>query len=170
MKTEKGLIIPKTYGIKYAGSKLKIIPNIVSLISELKDVKTVLDGFSGTTRVSQALAQLGYHTTASDISVWSDVVAHCFLKSSKKDSFYQEIIDHLNALKGYDGWYTEYYGSDLIEAKRPFQAKNTRRLDAIRDEIENLNLEWADKSVLLTSLIFALDTVSYTHLTLPTKA
>ena len=159
---EKGLIIPKTYGIKYAGSKLKIIPYIVSLINELKDVKTVLDGFSGTTRVSQALAQLGYHTTASDISVWSDVVAHCFLKSSKKDSFYQEIIDHLNALKGYDGWYTEHYGSDLIEAKRPFQAKNTRRLDAIRDEIENLNLEWADKSVLLTSLMFALDKVDST--------
>ena len=146
---EKGLIIPKTYGIKYAGSKLKIIPYIVSLINELKDVKTVLDGFSGTTRVSQALAQLGYHTTASDISVWSDVVANCFLKSSKTDSFYQEIIDHLNALKGYDGWYTEHYGSDLIESKKPFQAKNTRRLDAIRDEIENLNLEWADKSVLL---------------------
>jgi len=162
MKTEKGLVIPKTYGIKYAGSKLKIIPYIVSLINELKDVNTVLDGFSGTTRVSQALAQLGYHTTASDISAWSDVVAHCFLKSSKTDSFYQEIIDHLNALIGYDGWYTEYYGSDLIEAKRPFQAKNTRRLDAIRDEIENLNLEWVDKSVLLTSLIFALDKVDST--------
>ena len=162
MKPEKGLIVPKTYGIKYAGSKLKIIPYIVSLLSELKDVKTVLDGFSGTTRVSQAFAQLGYNTTASDISLWSNVVAHCFLKSSKKDSFYQEIINHLNTLTGYDGWYTEHYGSDLFQAKRPFQAKNTRKLDVIRDEIENLNLEWTDKSVLLTSLIFALDKVDST--------
>ena len=86
-------------------------------------------------------------------------MANCFLKSSKKDAFYQEIIDHLNSLKGYDGWYTEHYGSDLVAAKRPFQSKNTRRLDSIRDEIENLNLEWADKSVLLTSLIFALDKI-----------
>ena len=162
MKTTKGLITPKTYGIKYAGSKLKIIPYIFSLINELKDVKTVLDGFSGTTRVSQALAQLGYHMTASDISLWSNVVAHCFLKSSKKDFFYQEIIDYLNSLKGYNGWYTEYYGSDSVQAKRPFQAKNTRKLDAIRDEIENLNLEWTDKSVLLTSLMFALDKVDST--------
>ena len=69
---------PQTYGIKYAGSKLKIIPYIISLLNQLKDVKTVLDGFSGTTRVSQALAQLGYCTTASDISIWSDVVANCF--------------------------------------------------------------------------------------------
>ena len=151
-----------TYGIKYAGSKLKIIPHIVSLMSELKDVKKVLDGFSGTTRVSQAFAQLGYNTTASDVSMWSDVFAHCFLKSSKKDSFYQEIIDHLNSLKGHDGWYTEHYGSDLEEAKRPFQSKNTRKLDAIRDEIDKMNLEWADKSVLLTSLIFALDKVDST--------
>ena len=153
---------PKTSGIKYAGSKLKIIPHIISLISELKGVKKVLDGFSGTTRVAQAFAQLGYHTTASDISLWSDVVGHCFLKSSKKDSFYQEMIDHLNSLKGYHGWYTEHYGSDLLEVKRPFQSKNTRKLDAIRDEIEKMNLPWEDKSVLLTSLIFALDKVDNT--------
>ena len=151
-----------TSGIKYAGSKLKIIPYIVSVMSELKDVNTVLDGFSGTTRVSQAFAQLGYYTTANDISIWSDVFAHCFLKASKKDSFYQELINHLNSLKGVDGWYTEHYGSDLPAEKKPFQSKNTRKLDAIRDEIETLNLEWADQAVLLTSLIFALDKVDST--------
>jgi len=132
------------------------------LTLELIDVKNVLDGFSGTTRVSQAFAQLGYSTTASDLSIWSDVFAHCFLKSSKKDSFYQEIIDHLNSLKGYDGWYTEHYGSDYPESKKPFQSKNTRKLDAIRDEIEKLSLPWVDKSVILTSLIFALDKVDST--------
>ena len=151
--------IPPTYGIKYVGSKLKILPHIVSMLNELKDVETVLDGFSGTTRVSQLFAQLGYHTTSSDISIWSDVVAHCFLKSSKKDAFYQEIIDYLNSLKGYEGWYTHNYGSDSVSAKKPFQSKNTKKLDAIRDEIENLDLEWVDKSVILTSLIFGLDKV-----------
>lgn len=159
---KQDLYFPKTYGIKYAGSKLKIIPHIVSIINELKDVKTVLDGFSGTTRVSQAFAQLGYDTTASDISIWSDVFAHCFLMANKEDSYYEEIIDHLNSLKGYDGWYTEHYGAEITETKRPFQAKNTRKLDAIRDEIEKLNLDWADKSVLLTSLIYALDKVDST--------
>ena len=94
-----------------------------SSMSELKDVNTVLDGFSGTTRVSQAFAQLGYYTTANDISIWSDVFAHCFLKSSKKDSFYQELINHLNSLKGVDGWYTEHYGSDLPAEKKPFNLK-----------------------------------------------
>ena len=137
-------VTPKTQGIKYAGSKLKILPHIVKIIGELKDVKNVLDGFSGSTRVSQAFAQLGFNTTSSDISIWSEVFANCFLIANKDNSYYQKIIDHLNNLKGYDGWFTEHYGGELSGTKKPFQAKNTRKLDAIRDEIEQLNLEIGD--------------------------
>ena len=97
----------KTEGIKYAGSKLKIIPYILEIMSELGVVENVLDGFSGTTRVSQALGRLGYNTTANDISVWSEVFGTCYLISRGSDKYYQEIIDYLNNLKGYDGWFTE---------------------------------------------------------------
>ncbi|MCK4400855.1 DNA adenine methylase [bacterium] len=159
---EPDVAIPKTEGIKYAGSKLKILPYIIKIISELNGVKNVLDGFSGSTRVSQAFAKLEYNTTSSDIAIWSEVFATCYLKSKKPDAFYQEIIDHLNNLKEYDGWYTEHYGAELTGTKRPFQAKNTRKLDAIREEIEKLNLKWEDKCVILTSLIYALDSVDST--------
>lgn len=152
----------QTQGVKYAGSKLKIIPYIAEIIKELKNVRNVLDGFSGTTRVSQAFAQLGYNTTANDISAWSEVFGICYLKSNGSDKYYQDIINHLNNLNGYDGWFTEHYGGEEGQAKRPFQAKNTRKLDAIRDEIDRLNLSWEDKSVLLTSLIYALDAVDST--------
>lgn len=47
------------------------------------------------------------------------------------------------------GWYTKHYGAVTLEKKRPFQSKNTKKLDAIRDEIEKLNLEWEDKCVIL---------------------
>ncbi len=67
--------IPKTEGIKYAGSKLKLLPFIFEMVSGLEGIETVLDGFSGSTRVSQAFAQLGYTTTSNDISVWSEVFA-----------------------------------------------------------------------------------------------
>ncbi|HED37968.1 MAG TPA: DNA methyltransferase [Ignavibacteria bacterium] len=159
---ESVVITPNTEGIKYAGSKLKILPYIIKIMSGLDDISNVLDGFSGSTRVSQAFAQLGYNTTSSDIAVWSEVFAICYLKSKKDDSFYQKIIDSLNNLNGYDGWYTEHYGAELNGTKRPFQSKNTRKLDAIRDEIEKLNLEWEDKCVILTSLIYALDSVDST--------
>lgn len=159
---KRTLVVPKTEGIKYAGSKLKILPYIVQLLSELDGVNNVLDGFSGTTRVSQALAQFGYKITASDISAWSEVFGVCYLKSKKEDKFYQKILDHLNGLKGHDGWYTKYYGAEINEGKKPFQAKNTKKLDAIRNEIEKLNLLWEDKCVILTSLIYALDSVDST--------
>ena len=154
--------IPKTEGIKYAGSKLKIIPYIIDMVGQLKGVDTILDGFSGSTRVSQAFAQLGYSTSSNDISVWSEVFATCYLIANRSNEYYQQQIDHLNHLEGVDGWFSENYGGTVDDIKKPFQLKNTRKLDAIRDEIENLNLNWEDKCVLLTSLIYALDKIDST--------
>lgn len=154
--------VPDTEGIKYAGSKLKIIPYIISLIQNLKDIHSVLDGFSGTTRVSQAFAQLGYDTTANDISTWSEVFAQCYLIANKRTKYYQDLLDHLNNLHGYAGWFSQNYGGTEEDKKKPFQLKNTMKLDAIRDEIDKLQLSIPDKSVVLTSLILAMDRVDST--------
>lgn len=154
--------IPKTEGIKYAGSKLKLLPFILEMAGNLGRIETVLDGFSGSTRVSQAFAQLGYSTTSNDISVWSEVFGTCYLLPGQSNSYYQEIIDHLNNLSGLNGWFSENYGGNEKETKKPFQLKNTRKLDAIREEIDKLNLCHEDKCVLLTSLIIALDKVDNT--------
>jgi adenine-specific DNA-methyltransferase len=152
----------KTQGIKYAGSKLKIIPYILEAIQDL-EIKTVLDGFSGSTRVSQALAQAGYDVTANDVAHWSEVCAKCFLLHNKDRTYYQKILDELNALEGYDGWFTKHYGGNKeMDVKMPFQKKNTRKLDAIRNRIEELKLSDIDKAVVLTSLLFALDAVDST--------
>jgi adenine-specific DNA-methyltransferase len=153
---------PFTEGIKYTGSKLKLLPHIIEMINSVNGVNHILDGFSGTTRVSQALAQLGYKITSNDISNWSEVFATCYLLADRNYQFYKEIIDHLNALQPIDGWYSTYYGGEDLDKKRPFQLKNTRKLDAIRNEIDNLNLDWKDKCVILTSLIQALDKVDNT--------
>lgn len=123
----------ETYGIKYTGSKLKIIPYILEVIASLPDVNFVLDGFAGTTRVSQALAQFGYDVAVNDISVWSKTFANCFLKAKKPDAFYQKYIDELNSLKGKNGWFTKTYSEDVLK-KAPFQKFNLMKLDAIREK------------------------------------
>ena len=160
---------PDTQGVKYAGSKLKIIPHILSLLDEL-EVETVFDGFSGTTRVSQALAKSGFKVTSNDISEWSYVFGLCYLKNKKKVSEYEGLIEHLNSIKGYDGWFTENYGGfdfsgSAIQpdgTKKPWQIHNTRKLDGIRDEIDALGLPEVDRAVALTSLILAMDEVDST--------
>ncbi|NNM51890.1 MAG: DNA methyltransferase [Pseudomonadales bacterium] len=152
----------ETEGIKYAGSKRKLLPHIAQIVSDL-DVSSVLDGFSGSTRVSQLFSQLGYNTIASDRSAWSEVLGQCYLLNTHPPEHYLPLLLHLNKLPGYDGWFTEHYGGDVGEPiKRPFQRKNTRRLDAIRDEIDRLALSNIERAVLLTSLMLALDSVDNT--------
>jgi adenine-specific DNA-methyltransferase len=129
--------------------------------------RTVLDGFAGTTRVSQALARHGYRVVCNDIAVWSEVFATCYLLNQKRPQEYQPLIDHLNAVAPIDGWFTEHYGGQpnggsAVQAdglKKPWQVHNTRKLDAIRQEIDNLALTRIEKAVALTSLILALDQV-----------
>ena len=158
--------VPPTEGIKYAGSKLKLLPHILQLAAKV-GAKTVLDGFSGTTRVSQALARSGYAVVCNDIAAWSEIFGMCYLLNQKKRSDYQPLIDHLNAVRPVDGWFTQHYGGYPNEGcaiqrdgrKRPWQIHNTRKLDAIREEIEALALDPVDKAVALTSLILALDHV-----------
>ncbi len=157
---------PHTQSIKYIGSKLKLIPQVLGLVKKV-DAKTILDGFAGTTRVSQALAKLGYSVICNDIAPWSKVFGTCYLLNTKPRETYQPLIDHLNAVPPVDGWFTEHYGGHAnggcaIQAdglKKPWQLHNTRKLDAIRQEIETLNLNPVDKAVALTSLILALDRV-----------
>lgn len=157
---------PVTEGIKYAGSKLKLIPQILQLAKQV-DAHTVLDGFSGTTRVSQALAQSGYQVLCNDQAVWSEVFGTCYLLNQKEPAEYEELIAHLNAVQPIDGWFSEHYGGQpnggcAIQddgLKKPWQIHSTRKLDAIRQEIDNLKLTGVDKAVALTSLIMALDQV-----------
>ena len=161
--------VPSTEGIKYAGSKLKLLPPILDLAQKTR-AKTVLDGFSGTTRVSQAFAKRGYSVTCNDIAAWSETFGTCYLLSRKRRDEYRELIDHLNAAPEIDGWFTEHYGGDPNDGcsvqrdgfKKPWQRHNTRKLDGIREEIEHLNLGQIDKAVALTSLVLALDRVDST--------
>ena len=157
---------PPTEGIKYAGSKLRLLPQILQLIRKV-DAKSILDGFSGTTRVSQALAREGYTVICNDISTWSYVFGSCYLLSQKNRESYLPLIEHLNSVTPVDGWFTAHYGgypnggsaTQKDGRKKPWQIHNTRKLDAIRQEIDRLNLTRIDKSVALTSLILALDRV-----------
>lgn len=159
----------KTQGVRYSGSKKEILPSIMDIIKDLK-IKNVLDGFAGTTRVGQFFKQNGYNIDSNDISVYSQIFGNCYLINNNTESYYQDKIDYLNSLDGYEGWFTKNYGGVVTNnpkgsavqsdgKKRPWQKHNTMKLDAIRDEIDIISKDEIEKSVLLTSLIIAMDKV-----------
>ncbi|MEC7987862.1 MAG: DNA adenine methylase [Myxococcota bacterium] len=169
--------LPKKYtteGIRYTGSKREIVPKIIELIEKnCPDVQSILDGCAGTTRVSQAFRKQGYSVTANDLAHYTQTFGNCYLLNKKPPSYYTKWIDHLNQLKGVDGWFTQNYGGVVTEngkgnaiqpdgKKRPWQKHNTQKLDAILEEIPNLTEDLIEKSVLLTSTILALDKVDNT--------
>lgn len=161
----------QTEGIRYAGSKRALIPFIHELIEPLS-LRSVLDAFSGTTRVSQYFKQSGLTVHANDIAAYSEVFGKCYLLNNEVNPRgMQEKLDYLNNLPPTDGYFTHAYGGDddghgnVIASdgkKKPFRLHNTRKLDAIRPEIDKIAHSDNEKSILLTSLILALDKVENT--------
>lgn len=156
----------QTEGIKYTGSKREIIPILLKLIATL-NVKSIFDGFSGTTRVSQSFKKAGYTVYANDIAIWSKVFGECYLLNRKPPLYYLPVIDYLNKIPGKLGWFSENYGGEpnggsaihIDGKKKMWQLHNTMKLDAIREEIDKISNDEVEKAVLLTSLILAMDKV-----------
>lgn len=161
--------IPRTEGIKYAGSKLRLLPYILDMAAET-GCSSVFDAFSGSTRVSQAFAARGLAVTANDSAVYSKILNTAWLLNDRPPAVYAELIAHLNSLPPQRGWFTEHYGGLCAEGrslgadgcKKPWQEKNTMKLDAVRSEIDRLQLDELTRAVCLTSLMLALDRVDNT--------
>lgn len=158
-----------TEGIKYIGSKKEIVPRIIAILQLLQqqtDVKSVLDGFSGSTRVSQALAKNGFTVITNDTAIYSKICAECYLLTKKQKQYYDLKIEKLNALQGKIGWFSEHYGGVDNQGmsigqdgkKKMWQLHNTKKLDAMLEYIHK-EQDQQDKSVLLTSLMLGLDKV-----------
>jgi adenine-specific DNA-methyltransferase len=152
----------ETQGIKYLGAKTKILPLIMKNIEKIKP-KKVFDGFAGTTRVGQMVAKSNIEVISNDLAEWSRVFGECYLQNKENPKYYDEIIKYLNSLKPKKGWFSENYGAEeYSEKKAVWQIHNTMKLDTIREEIEILGLTKQEKSVILTSLIMALNEVDNT--------
>jgi adenine-specific DNA-methyltransferase len=161
----------ETEGVRYSGSKRSVIPKIHELIHVLP-IRSILDAFAGTTRVSQYFKSAGYDVHCNDLAAYSSVFGRCYLENCDVARLkLDEKIQLLNHLKPVDGYFTEHFGGEdegtgLVKAadgkKKPFLLKNTRKLDAIRNEIDKIAGDKIEHAILLTSLINALDQVENT--------
>ncbi len=146
--------------VKYIGSKRVLVPALVGLFQSLDDVRSVVDLFSGTSRVGHALKGAGFRVLSNDLMSYACALATCYVQADRSDlaNDAQRLVDDLNELPGEAGYVTETF----CRQSRYFQEHNGARIDAIRRRIADLRLDPELEAVLLTSLLEAADRVDST--------
>lgn len=150
--------------IKYLGSKRLLLPHILSAIEADAPAAplTVLDLFSGTSRVGHALKARGHRVIANDHNAYAATLARCYVQADADTpgllADAQRLIDECNALPPRPGYFTDTF---CLQA-RYIHPKNGERIDAIREHIERCAHTPDLHAVLLTSLIEAADRVDST--------
>ena len=146
--------------IKYLGSKRLLISSILGIIFEISADGSVLDLFSGTSRVGHALKSKGYKVLSNDHNAYSANLARCYVQADREDHLHEVelLVREFNTLAGTYGYFTQTF----CEQSRFFQPKNGARVDAIREEIVNKSLDPELEAIMLTSLMEAADRVDST--------
>lgn len=146
--------------IKYIGSKRTLIPVILDAVRRVSDARSVIDLFSGTSRVGHALKSAGYRVCSNDHNAYAATLARCYVQSDAEDVLHDatNLVHEFNGLKGQPGYFTETF----CVKSRFFQPKNGARIDAIREAIAAKNLNSELEAVLLVSLMEAADRVDST--------
>jgi len=146
--------------IKYLGSKRLLVGEIAEQVQG-PGVNSVLDVFSGTSRVGYELKRRGFDVTANDLMTFAKVIAECYIIGDANTDLQtvEQLVKEYNESTGRThGYFTETF----CEKSRYFKPKNGERVDFIRDDIESKGLDPVIKSIMLTSLMEAADRVDST--------
>src|SRR4051794_24531151 len=116
--------------------------------------------FAGTTRVGQAMRTAGLEVVSNDLASYSEPLGIAYIEADGRldRGRLREVLAHLNALPGVDGYFTETFA----RRARYFHPANAMRIDAIRDEVERLALDRLERGAVMTSLLEAADRVDST--------
>jgi adenine-specific DNA-methyltransferase len=101
---------------RYIGNKTSILSPLLEILCEDADQNAVfVDPMCGTASVSAALAENGFRVIAGDILTFPTYHAFVRLTMTKPPSFsglsltYTEVLAHLNAQEGFEGFMTKEY-------------------------------------------------------------
>lgn len=160
----------ETRGVKYIGSKASLVDVIHTFVESnlpTGTAKTLIDVFTGTTRVAQAFRSKGWQVSTSDLSWASEAYSHAFvLRTTESAARIPELITQLSALSPKSGWITTNY-CDVVSATggviKMWKPANGQKADAIRDQIAAWESAGTcnhhEAMILVACLIMAMDKV-----------
>lgn len=141
--------------MRFIGNKSKLTDFIFDNTKNLKvsEKKGFFDLFAGTASVGKFFKAKGYKVESSDILYCSYVLQKAyidntgypdfnFFKTKKTDNGYLLALEHLNSLASVKGYvysnFTEEGTKDLPQPRKFFSVENGKKIDAIRQRIEEL--------------------------------
>jgi adenine-specific DNA-methyltransferase len=147
--------------IKYIGSKRALLNEISAGVAALlPNGGYVCDLFSGTSRVGHALKGEGFQVWSNDLNGYAHTLATAYVQSDREVWYdtAEKVIGELSSVKPKAGWFTKTFCEDA----RFFHPDNGALVDAMRDRVEEMDLEPELKAIVLVSLMEAADRVDST--------
>jgi adenine-specific DNA-methyltransferase len=148
---------------RYLGNKYNALPLIDSVIKQkVKSFSSFCDIFSGTGTVGDYYNKKDISIISNDILYSNYITLTAFLGDEIfNDSLVTEIINYFNGfIEEEENYCSEYFGN------RYFSMQNAKKIGSIREEIEDLyrkkEINFREKSIILTSLIYAMDKIANT--------
>ncbi len=146
--------------IKYLGSKRLLLERIVSVMRSIPNAATVVDLFSGTSRVGHALKGAGFRVFANDYAAYAHALATCYVQADAEQWLEpaRALIAELQFVAPRAGYFTRTFCEDA----RYFTPENGAHIDAIRTSIADRALPPELEAIVLVSLMEAADRVDST--------
>jgi adenine-specific DNA-methyltransferase len=124
----------------YIGSKAKLNEWLFDIIkTSVGDTKNkvFLDACSGSGAVSKYAAKRGYQVLSNDLMKFPSVIVNgsIGLTGGQKQEA-EEAINHLNRLKGSEGYFYSHFCDQSTPPRFYFTADNAKRIDRARKEID----------------------------------
>lgn len=144
---------------RYLGNKYKLLGFIEDIVSEkCGKVNSVFDIFAGTGVVGERFNNPEIKIISNDFLSANYVCLQAFLGTNTdiQESISQK-IDHLNKLESEEeNYFSKYFGRTY------FSEENAKKIGTMREEIERNSKNYTEKSILICSLLYAMDKVANT--------
>lgn len=144
---------------RFLGNKYKLLNFIAEIVEEKCGVfNSFCDIFAGTGVVGNMFNQKNIKIISNDILTSNYVALKAFLSTSNIDfNSVEKKIDLLNSLETWDeNYFSIQFGNTY------FTLENARKIGAIREKIEAIANDDNEKTVLIASLLYAVDKVANT--------
>ena len=144
---------------RYLGNKYKLLGFIEDIVNEkCGEFNSFCDIFAGTGVVGARFNKGGVKIISNDILVSNYLPIKTFLGVSDVNiEKLRQKIESLNSLEAkYDNYFSTHFGNSY------FTVENARKIGAIREKIDTLSDNEDERSIMITSLLYAADKVANT--------